>query len=95
MSEQGRERLVALAHGRVQGVGFRFFAVRRAQALGLSGYARNLPDGRTVEVVAEGPRTALDELLAALRRGPIGARVESVSATWGAATGGLEAFDVR
>lgn len=95
MSDPERARLVALAHGRVQGVGYRLFAVRRAQALGLAGYVRNLPDGRTVEVVAEGPRAALDDLLAALRRGPFGARVESVTTAWGPATGGLDAFDVR
>jgi acylphosphatase len=90
-----RARLVALVHGRVQGVGYRMFAIRHAQALGLSGYVRNLPDHRTVEVVAEGSRNALDRLLAHLRRGPSGARVDGVETTWGPAQGNLGAFDVR
>ena len=90
-----RARLVALVHGRVQGVGYRMFAIRHAQALGLSGYERNVPDYRTVEVVAEGPREALDKLLLQLRRGPYGARVDAVDTTWGPAQGGLDFFDVR
>ena len=95
MSSGERARLVALVHGRVQGVGYRMFAIRHAQALGLSGHVRNLPDHRTVEVVAEGPRAALEKLLAQLRRGPYGARVEAVDTTWGPAQGGLDSFDVR
>ena len=95
MSSGERARLVALVHGRVQGVGYRMFAIRHAQALGLSGHVRNLPDHRTVEVVAEGPRVALEQLLAQLRRGPYGARVEAVDTTWGPALGGLGSFDVR
>ena len=94
MSNGERARLVALVQGRVQGVGYRMFAIRHGQALGLSGYVRNLPDHRTVEVVAEGPRAALEKLLAQLRRGPYGARVEAVDTTWGPAQGGLGAFDV-
>jgi acylphosphatase len=95
MSGGERARLVALAHGRVQGVGYRMFAIRRAQELGLSGYVRNLPDHRTVEVVAEGTRDTLERLLAQLRRGPHGARVDAVETTWGPAQGGLGSFDVR
>jgi acylphosphatase len=64
--------------GDVQGVGFRWFVARHARALGLSGYARNLVDGR-VEVVAAGPATeALDRLEGLLRSGPAHARVEHV-----------------
>jgi acylphosphatase len=55
--------------GRVQGVGFRYFAQRAAAALGLSGYARNLDDGR-VEVYATGPAEGLSEFAARLREGP-------------------------
>jgi acylphosphatase len=64
--------------GRVQNVGFRQFTVGRAIGLGLSGWVRNLPDERTVEVEAEGDEASLDALTAAVRRGPRGARVESV-----------------
>ena len=95
MSNGERARLVALVRGRVQGVGYRIFAIRQAQALGLTGHVRNLPDHRTVEVVAEGPREALDKLLAQLRRGPHAARVDAVDTTWGPALGGLGSFDVH
>ena len=54
------QRLTAIVHGDVQGVGYRFFAQRQAARLGLRGYVRNLRDG-TVEVVAEGPRPLLDQ----------------------------------
>jgi acylphosphatase len=64
--------------GVVQGVGFRWFAARHARALGLSGWARNLPDGR-VEVVASGADdAALARLEERLRAGPAHARVEEV-----------------
>ena len=68
-------RLVALVKGRVQGVGYRAFAQKKALELGLSGYAENLPDGR-VEVVAEGPKEALELFLHHLKQGPRLARVE-------------------
>ena len=60
------QRLSAFVHGHVQGVGFRWSTRSRALQLGLVGYAANLADGR-VHVVAEGPRTDLDQLLAYLR----------------------------
>jgi acylphosphatase len=66
-----------LVHGRVQGVGFRWFVWKTAQRLGLGGVARNLPDG-SVEVVAEGPGPALEQLAQALQRGPPLAQVERV-----------------
>jgi acylphosphatase len=65
-------------HGRVQGVFFRASAREQALRLGLSGHARNLPDGR-VEVVASGSAEALDELDAWLQHGPPAARVETVA----------------
>jgi acylphosphatase len=63
--------------GRVQGVGYRYFAQNAAAALGLSGYARNLDDGR-VEIYAVGPSEALSELSARLREGPRWADVRGV-----------------
>jgi acylphosphatase len=66
--------------GLVQGVGFRWYAARHARGLGLTGYARNLADGR-VEVVATGSdAAALARLEALLRAGPAHARVDSVEA---------------
>ncbi len=64
--------------GRVQGVGYRFFACDAAERQGVSGYARNLRDGR-VEVYAMGTEAQLRALLAELQRGPRLASVESVS----------------
>ncbi len=86
------ERLTALISGRVQGVGYRAFAQRRAIDLGLAGTAENLPDGR-VEVVAEGPRSELDQLLVFLRRGPSHADVATVETEYGEG-GGLRGFYV-
>lgn len=65
-----------LIGGRVQGVGFRMFTAARAAAEGVHGYVRNLPDGR-VEALVEGDAESVDRIEMALRRGPIGARVES------------------
>jgi acylphosphatase len=87
-------RLQAFARGRVQGVGYRDFVERRASSLGLAGYVRNLSDGRTVEVVAEGPRHKLETLLVHLRRGPGGAYVHEVEQRWSAATGHHSGFRV-
>ena len=61
----GETRLVAFVRGDVQGVGFRWWTRSQALALGLDGYAKNLPDGR-VEVQAQGPRDQLEKLLASL-----------------------------
>lgn len=66
-----------LVSGRVQGVGFRYFVYREAQQLGLSGFVRNLGDGR-VEVVASGDEGALNRLEALLWRGPVMANVTMV-----------------
>ena len=89
------ERLYAEVRGRVQGVGFRWFVQAAAQRLGVRGWARNLADGRRVEVVAEGPRPALEGLLAEVRRGPSGSRVEAVSESWAPASGELRGFEIR
>jgi acylphosphatase len=64
--------------GRVQGVGFRFFAEEQARAEHLSGYVRNLPDGR-VEAVAQGEEEAVLRFERALHRGPRSAVVEQVA----------------
>ena len=66
-----------LISGRVQGVAFRVHAQGRALALGLSGYAMNLPDGR-VEVCAQGADDALDRLACWLRHGPPASRVDAL-----------------
>jgi acylphosphatase len=63
--------------GMVQGVGFRWFVARHARSLGLTGYARNLPNG-SVEVVVDGPEEAMPALERLLRTGPANAQVDRV-----------------
>lgn len=78
----------------MQGVGFRDFVERRASFLGLTGYVRNLEDGRSVEVVAEGPRPALEHLLEYLHEGPRSAVVETVEVEWREPSGRFSHFGV-
>jgi len=77
-SQEG-QRLAAqlVVRGRVQGVGYRWFAQRAADSLGLSGYTRNLDDGR-VEVYAVGPAAKLEKLAGLLYTGPRWADVRGV-----------------
>jgi acylphosphatase len=92
--ESGTARLEAVVRGRVQGVGFRYFVLREAARLGLGGWVANEADG-TVRTVAEGARPALEALLVALREGPRGAVVGSVSEEWLPASGRFDRFGVR
>ncbi len=92
--ENTEAALHAIVRGRVQGVNFRQFVYTRARFLGVRGYVRNLSDGRSVEVLAEGPREALEQLLEHLREGPRMARVDAVDATWREATGAYQDFDI-
>ena len=66
-----------VVRGRVQGVGYRYFVLRHAEELGLAGYARNQPDG-SVEVLAEGPKSALATLAGLLAEGPAFSHVTDV-----------------
>jgi acylphosphatase len=84
----------AVVRGRVQGVGFREYVLTRARFLDLSGYVRNLADGRSVEVVAEGARPDLEQLLDYLREGPRISRIDAVDAEWREATGAYDGFGV-
>lgn len=96
MVTAGEARLTVWLHGRVQGVGMRWWIRSRALELGLVGWARNTEDGR-VEVVAEGPRGALERLLHALdtpdahRPG----RIDAASVRWGEIRGDLSSFVER
>jgi acylphosphatase len=87
-------RLTSWVHGRVQGVGFRWWTRARALELGLTGYARNVPDGR-VEVVAEGPRERCATLLDLLRSGSTPGSVDTVVERWSEARGDLQGFVER
>lgn len=86
--------MVARVLGRVQGVGFRWWARTRAEALGLTGWVANDPDERSVSLVAEGTAEQLDELERLLRIGPSSARVEQVEAMREPASGRFERFEI-
>jgi acylphosphatase len=79
--------------GRVQGVGYRYFAWRAANELGLKGFCRNLPNG-SVEVLAEGDTGSLQELERRLNEGPSFARVEGVARDESTPRG-YDSFDIR
>jgi acylphosphatase len=92
MSETAAE-LHAIITGRVQGVGYRYFVLDQAAALGLSGWTRNLPNG-TVEVLAQGRQDSLHALLAALHRGPAGGHVDRVDSNLRGITDTCDGFRI-
>lgn len=94
MDQKQIEELHAIVEGRVQGVGFRDFVARQAQRAGLRGYVRNEENG-DVEVLAQGERPALEQLLASLWRGPSAAQVHEVQATWREPTLHISGFHIR
>jgi acylphosphatase len=87
-------RLEASVHGRVQGVGYRYFVVAQASALDLTGWVANDLDG-SVHCVAEGPRADLEQLLELLREGPVSAVVDCVTEDWLPYTGRWNSFGIR
>jgi len=93
MTHPDIHRLHAHIEGLVQGVGFRYFVVKAAQAYHLKGWVRNRYDGR-VEVVAEGKLEDLNRLLAELRRGPISSEVKNVDYAFENARGDFERFSL-
>ncbi len=88
------ERMCAWMVGHVHGVGFRHFVSTEARALGLTGWVANRADG-SVEVVAEGPSAALDELEGKLGTGPPSSSVRGCHAVRQGATGEFDVFDIR
>jgi acylphosphatase len=86
-------RLIRI-HGKVQGVGYRFFATRVARRLGLKGYIQNNRDG-SVEAAVEGEKEAIDEWLEELKEGPRYAEVTKIDQESKEFTGRLPDFDVK
>lgn len=82
-----------IVRGRVQGVGFRYFAIRAARQAGVAGTVRNLSDG-TVEAIAEGAAAAIAEFRAALEHGPSYGHVEQVCEIEMQPTGRYTGFEV-
>ena len=83
-----------LVEGAVQGVGYRYFAQRKALALGLTGYAMNLRNG-AVKLHVEGPREVIEALLKELEKGPPLARVTNCTVQWDLATRQYSSFSIR
>jgi acylphosphatase len=84
----------AVVYGLVQGVNYRYFVQRNAESFGLTGYVCNLDDG-SVEVIAEGDKEKLAQLIAKLKAGPRTARVDDVDVTWLKDVGRYTRFEVR
>jgi len=89
-----KKRVHLIVRGRVQGVAFRAFARDRARHLGLTGYARNCPDG-SVEIVAEGDMRRLEQFVVLCNNGPPDATVQDITAEWQEASGEFPNFAVR
>jgi acylphosphatase len=87
-------RLTAWVHGRVQGVGFRWWTRCRALELGLTGYAANQADGRVL-VVAQGPRDAGEKLLQLLQAGTTPGHIDKVVADWSRTSEEIRGFSER
>lgn len=81
-------------HGKVQGVGYRFFATRVARRLGLKGSIQNLRDG-SVEATVEGEKEKIDEWIEELKEGPRYAEVTQIEQETKEFTGRLGDFDVK
>ena len=85
----------AIVHGRVQKVFFRAFVREHGCKLGLKGFVRNIPGGKSIEVQAEGEKEALLELLKSIRVGPPVAKVGKVDVEWLDYSGSFQDFRVR
>ncbi|MCP4401155.1 MAG: acylphosphatase [bacterium] len=92
MTNIGRHVFVA---GLVQGVAFRYSAVRQAKALGVCGWVRNVPDGRRVELTIEGDESAVEQMLDWCRQGPPSARITDISIEQFPYSGSYFSFDVK
>jgi acylphosphatase len=89
----GKARAHVLISGRVQGVAYRYFAEKYAKSFGITGWVKNLYDGR-VEVLAQGDREDLDLFLARLKEGPRLALVEDFDVTWEEFTDEFQDFQI-
>jgi acylphosphatase len=94
MESGDRERAHVFVAGQVQGVFFRDSTRERAEQLGLTGWVKNLPDGR-VEAVFEGSPERVREMIQWCEQGPPHAAVEEVESEFEASKGDLERFEVR
>ena len=89
-----RKRVTVFYVGRVQGVGFRYTVREVACGYELTGYVRNLHDGR-VELTAEGSEEEVTAFLEAVRASQLGSHIRNEDVNWGQATGEFRGFDIR
>ena len=93
-ADADHRRVRASVSGRVQGVGYRYFVLNRARALGVRGWVRNEDDG-SVSIVADGPAQEVCSLLEFITRGPRSARVDRVATEEVEISESLPEFEVR
>lgn len=89
-----RQAVHIVAHGRVQGVGFRFFVRMTASRFGVKGWVRNLVDG-SVEAHAEGDRDTLEAFVEKVREGPAFGHVTDLDIDWSAPSEQMASFEIR
>lgn len=89
-----QKRLHIKIYGRIQGVGFRFSAEKKARELSLSGWVRNCDDG-CVETEVEGESSAVEEYMEWCWKGPISAKVEKMEEDWISAEGKFKKFEIK
>ena len=92
--DRENQRLHAIVKGMVQGVGFRYFVLEITAGAEITGWVRNTMSG-DVEVLAEGQKAALENLLTKLQQGPRSAEVAKVDVTWSTATNEFNGFSVK
>ncbi len=91
--DETKQRMHVTVKGIVQGVGFRFFVLSQVKGLDINGWVRNRMNG-DVEVLAEGVRSDLEDLLQKLRSGPVSAQVVDTEVEWRNYKGDLPSFTV-
>ncbi|TGN17066.1 acylphosphatase [Leptospira idonii] len=83
-----------VVRGTVQGVGFRYYIMQKAQEMRLKGYTQNLPNGE-VEAVVEGDQLFIEDLYRAMQRGPTKAKVKDHIIEWGEPKGQFRTFSIK
>lgn len=95
MADHGEgDRVHVWVKGRVQAVGFRAYVQQNAVQIGIAGWVRNVGYD-TVEAVGEGSREQLDDFMRAVKRGPLGSRVDEAHEEWEDMTGEFQSFHVK
>jgi acylphosphatase len=93
-SKNEKIRAHIFVSGKVQGVFFRENTCKKAEKLGVTGWVKNLRDGR-VEGVFEGEKPAVEKMVNWARKGPIWAKIEALNITWEDYTGEFKDFEIR